>query len=145
MIKSIGYKSLSMEGVPFDTKRNVIKHEYGCVIDPEENRVIRGLYCAGWVKRGPVGIIDHTLRDSTETFRVIKAHLDQNELIPKETSVDEIRDMLKESNTENNFVVEYQDWLKVDKHERANGLKVNKKREKVLVKDTMIELASSSD
>jgi len=107
MIKSIGYKSLSMEGVPFDTKKNVIKHEYGCVIDPEKNAVIRGLYCAGWVKRGPIGIIDHTLRDSTETFRVIKAHLDQQVLTPKETSVDEIRDMLKESNSENNFVVEY--------------------------------------
>jgi hypothetical protein len=36
MVKSIGYKSLAMEGVPFDSKRNVIRHEYGAVIDPEE-------------------------------------------------------------------------------------------------------------
>lgn len=35
MVKSIGYKSLAMQGVPFDNKRNVIRHEYGAVIDPE--------------------------------------------------------------------------------------------------------------
>lgn len=64
MVKSIGYKSLSIEGVPFDYKKNVIKHEYGAVIDAGGERVVRGLYCAGWVKRGPVGIIDHTLRDA---------------------------------------------------------------------------------
>lgn len=39
-----------------------------------------GLYCAGWVKRGPVGIIDATLRDAMETFKMMKHHL-ENDLI----------------------------------------------------------------
>jgi adrenodoxin-NADP+ reductase len=53
--------------------------------------VVRGLYCAGWVKRGPVGIIDSSLRDASETFKVIKAHLDTDVLESKSTSVEEIR------------------------------------------------------
>ena len=65
-----------MEGVPFDKKKNTINHQYGCVIDPETKSAVKGLYCAGWVKRGPIGIIDHTLRDSTETYRVLKTHID---------------------------------------------------------------------
>ena len=65
-----------MPGVPFDTKKNIIPSEFGCVIDPETKKMDIGLYCAGWVKRGPVGIIDSTLRDSMDTFRVIKHHLD---------------------------------------------------------------------
>jgi hypothetical protein len=103
------------------------------------------LYCSGWVKRGPVGIIDHSLRDASETYKVMKAHLDTDVLESKTTSVDEIREMLAGSNGGNDFVVEYNDWLKVDKLERSNGQLVNKKREKVLSKAEMIELASSSD
>ena len=35
LVKSIGYRSHKMEGVPFDAKRAVIPHEFGCVKDPE--------------------------------------------------------------------------------------------------------------
>jgi len=49
-----------------------------------------GLYCAGWVKRGPVGIIDATLRDSMETFRMIKHHLEGDLLQEKKTTREEV-------------------------------------------------------
>lgn len=81
LIKSIGYKSLQIQGVPFDSKRNVIPHSFGCVKDPITEQLLVGLYCAGWVKRGPVGIIDATLRDSMETFRMIKHHLESDMLV----------------------------------------------------------------
>ena len=66
-----------MDGVPFDTKKNIIPHEFGCVKNKDGSLEV-GLYCAGWVKRGPVGIIDATLRDSMDTFRIIKHHIDNN-------------------------------------------------------------------
>jgi len=34
LIKSIGYRSQRLLGVPFDEKKCVIPHEYGCVQDP---------------------------------------------------------------------------------------------------------------
>ena len=76
LVKSIGYKSLKMDGVPFDPKRNVIPHEFGCVKDPETGELDIGLYVAGWIKRGPVGIVDATLRDSMETFKMLKHHME---------------------------------------------------------------------
>lgn len=76
LVKSIGYRSLAMSGVPFDQKRSVIPHEFGCVKDPDSGKLELGLYVAGWIKRGPVGIIDATLRDSMETFRMLKHHLE---------------------------------------------------------------------
>ena len=76
LIKSIGYRSLEMSGVPFDHKRSVIPHEFGCVKDPETGVLQQGLYVAGWIKRGPVGIIDATLRDSMETFKMLKHHIE---------------------------------------------------------------------
>jgi len=40
-------------------------------------------------------------------------------LEPKSTSIDEIRDMLGDAGKD--FVVEYSDWLKVDRFEREHG------------------------
>lgn len=68
LIKSIGYASTPMQGAPFDHKRKIIPSEHGCVIDPQTKEKQQGLYVCGWVKRGPVGIIDATLRDTKETF-----------------------------------------------------------------------------
>lgn len=32
LIKSIGYRSIAMHGVPFDSRKAVIPHEHGCVL-----------------------------------------------------------------------------------------------------------------
>jgi len=90
LIKSIGYKSMQMPGVPFDFKRNVIPSHHGSVQDPETKEIIPGMYCCGWVKRGPVGIEDATMRDAMDTFRVIKHHVERDYLPAKETTRDEV-------------------------------------------------------
>ena len=98
LIKSIGYKSLQIEGVPFDTRKSVIPHEYGCVKDMQSGELQVGLYCAGWIKRGPVGIIDATLRDSLETFKMIKHHLENDMLPEKKTTVEDVKQLFKSDN-----------------------------------------------
>lgn len=65
LIKSIGYQSTPMIGLPFDHKKSIVPHEHGNVVDPENgNKPIPGVFVAGWAKRGPVGIVDATLRDT---------------------------------------------------------------------------------
>ena len=97
------------------------------------------MYCAGWIKRGPVGIIDATLRDAMETFRIVKHHLD-NEMLPeRKTSRDEIfKDLLQE----NNSVVTMDKWAKIRDYEIAEGGKQGKLKEKVLSKSGMLNLAN---
>ena len=53
--------------------------------------LIKGLYVCGWAKRGPSGIIDATLRDTHETFTMIKNHL-KNDIL--DTKVDSTRKTL---------------------------------------------------
>lgn len=54
-----------MIGLPFDHKKSIVPHEHGNVVDPENgNKPIPGVFVAGWAKRGPVGIVDATLRDT---------------------------------------------------------------------------------
>ena len=55
----------------------------------ENKKPVPGLYVSGWLKRGPVGIIDSTLRDSIDTFRIIKHHMECDMLPEKTTSVDD--------------------------------------------------------
>lgn len=122
-----------MPGVPYDDKKFVIPQTFGCVHKPESDEMDIGLYCAGWAKRGPVGIIDATLRDSMDTFRVIKHHLECDVLQEKTHSVAEAAEGLK--------CVNMAGWTKVRNHEIAEGAKLNKLKEKILEKETMVKLA----
>ena len=53
------YKSRPISGAPFDEQRAVVPNEQG--------RVEPGLYCAGWLKRGPSGIVGTNIADARET------------------------------------------------------------------------------
>ena len=81
-LKSVGYKTMPMPGVPYDSKRFIVPNKLGCVVT-DSGEIIKGLYVCGWAKRGPQGIIDATLRDTYETFRMIKTHLEQDVLDSK--------------------------------------------------------------
>ena len=137
LIKSIGYASVEMPGVPFNTKTRTIPHEFGCVVDPDTKEKLLGLYVCGWAKRGPVGIIDATLRDTKETFGVLKHHIEAGALPEKVTSVQEIEELVKKGH------VSYDQWLKVEKLEKEIGeasvpVKVG---EKILQREKMLEVA----
>jgi len=64
VFRSIGYKSIPMSHAPFDMKRGVIPNENGRVNDS-------GLYCSGWVKNGPVGVIATTMNDAFHTGQLV--------------------------------------------------------------------------
>nr|XP_054763348.1 NADPH:adrenodoxin oxidoreductase, mitochondrial-like [Lytechinus pictus] len=64
VLRSIGYKSVQVDDfIPFDHQKGVIKNDLGRVDG------IQGLYCSGWVKRGPKGVILSSLNDSIETAK----------------------------------------------------------------------------
>ena len=128
-----------MPGVPFDKRRNVIPHHFGCVKDIATEKLQVGLYCAGWVKRGPVGIIDATLRDSMETFRMIKHHLEGDLLPEKLTSRDEVVSMLG-SNLER--IITMDKWEKIRDYEIDAGKAKGKLKEKILDKAEMLKIGN---
>ena len=139
-IKSVGYKSVRIPGLPWDEKKNTIPHSYGCIQDPVTEQLLIGLYCAGWVKRGPVGIIDATLRDSLETFKQLKFHLEAGLLPARSTTVDEVKALF--DNQEK--LVTTDGWSKIKSEEIRRGQELNKIKEKVLEKDEMISIAHSN-
>ncbi|MCL4140445.1 UNVERIFIED_CONTAM: hypothetical protein GTU68_006798 [Idotea baltica] len=67
-MRSIGYRGLKLENLPFNEKTGTFYQETGRIND--ENGVhIKGLYTTGWIKRGPSGVIGTNKACSNETVR----------------------------------------------------------------------------
>ncbi|KAI7736867.1 hypothetical protein M8C21_014408, partial [Ambrosia artemisiifolia] len=68
VLKSIGYKSIPVDGLPFDYSKGVVPNIRGRVLSSSDvDQPETGLYVCGWLKRGPTGIIATNLYDAEET------------------------------------------------------------------------------
>jgi ferredoxin/flavodoxin---NADP+ reductase len=74
VLRSVGYQSVPLAGVPFDSRAHVVPNLAGRVID-ESGARRPGEYVAGWLKRGPSGVIGTNKADATETVRALLADL----------------------------------------------------------------------
>nr|XP_020858221.1 NADPH:adrenodoxin oxidoreductase, mitochondrial isoform X2 [Phascolarctos cinereus] len=75
VLSSVGYKSHPIDPtVPFDPKLGIIPNSEGRVLGAP------GLYCSGWVKRGPTGVIATTMNDSFLTGQALLQDLEEGVL-----------------------------------------------------------------
>ena len=69
VFRSVGYKGVPLPDVPFDESWGVILNDKGRVLDPETKQPVVGEYTAGWIKRGPTGVIGTNKPDALETVK----------------------------------------------------------------------------
>jgi ferredoxin--NADP+ reductase len=103
VVRSVGYKSVALPGVPFDADASVIPHVKG--------KVGPGEYTAGWIKRGPTGVVGTNKSDAAETVAEVLIDLGTS---PKPTG--DLVALLAEREVS---VVTYEDWLGLDSAEVA--------------------------
>jgi ferredoxin--NADP+ reductase len=65
VLRSVGYRGVPLEGLPFDPATGTVPHLAGRVL--REGLVATGEYVAGWIKRGPTGVIGTNRSDAKET------------------------------------------------------------------------------
>ena len=65
VIRSVGYRGQPIEGLSFDPVRGVVPNEVGRVT--RDGSVVTGEYVAGWIKRGPSGVIGTNKKDAAQT------------------------------------------------------------------------------
>jgi ferredoxin/flavodoxin---NADP+ reductase len=142
VLRSIGYKGIGLDGVPFDEGRGVIPNEGGRVVDPESGEQVRGHYAVGWIKRGPSGVIGTNKKDAQETVDALFADLEAG-LVPESEAVEpSIDELLAERAPEH---VTYQGWEAIDAAEVAAGQPHGRPRIKFCRVDEMVEVARQSD
>jgi len=66
VFRSVGYRGTPVEGIPFDEGSCIVPNDGGRVLDAD-GAPVPGVYCAGWIKRGPSGVIGTNKKDATET------------------------------------------------------------------------------
>ncbi len=74
VLRSVGYQSVPLDGVPFDERNAVVPNDQGRVLGPD-GAPLPGEYVAGWLKRGPTGVIGTNKSDAAETVRSLLADL----------------------------------------------------------------------
>lgn len=83
LLRSVGYRGLPMSGVPFDSRLGIVPNTLGRVQDVGTGAAVKGMYVAGWLKRGPQGIIGTNLVDAEQTARCVVEDLQS---LPRPTS-----------------------------------------------------------
>lgn len=144
--RSIGYKSAPLHefsdvGIPFDEARGIISNDGSGRVQHEEREPgaamslgsFPGLYCAGWVKRGPTGVIASTMQDAFATADAIAE--DWGAKVPflnEQTESNALgwEGVQSETGVKGASVVSWEDWRKIDSAERERGQQSGKEREK---------------
>lgn len=76
LLRSVGYRGKSILGIPFDSQRSIVPNTLGRVYETESGETVPGMYVAGWIKRGPQGIIGTNLVDAEQTARCVVEDLE---------------------------------------------------------------------
>jgi ferredoxin/flavodoxin---NADP+ reductase len=74
VLRSVGYQSVPLPGVPFDERSSTVPNAAGRVLGTD-GQPLPGEYVAGWLKRGPTGVIGTNKSDAAQTVRSLLADL----------------------------------------------------------------------
>jgi ferredoxin--NADP+ reductase len=130
VFRSVGYRGVALPGVPFDESRGTIENERG--------RVAPGVYAAGWIKRGPSGVIGTNKKDATETVELLLEDL--RDAPRKHVAAEDVVGFLAERVPR---LVMYHHWSSIDELERAAGEKLGRPRVKLCTWDELLEAAEA--
>jgi len=138
VFRSIGYRGVPLAGIPFREDWGVINNDQGRITDVDSQDQVVGLYTAGWIKRGPSGVIGTNKPDSVETVNLMLE--DATAGVTWEPSQPD-RDALREfvSSKKPNYV-SYDDWLKLDALEVERGEALGRPRLKFTVINDMLDV-----
>ncbi|CAI5700852.1 hypothetical protein KXD40_005770 [Peronospora effusa] len=153
VLRSIGYKAQPLEAdMPFDKCRHVVSNEQGRVVTTlggGEKKTVVGLYCTGWAKRGPSGIIGTNIIDARETVGCILEDFATGSFLHSDDSADgklggleAVEKLIKKRNPDKQFV-RWADYQRLDAEEKYRGEMVGKSREKVTSVTEMLKIAKS--
>jgi ferredoxin--NADP+ reductase len=135
VFRAIGYTGVALPGLPFDERRGVIPNEGGRVSGLDRT------YVAGWIKRGPSGVIGTNKKCAADTVATLLGDL-QAGRVGNEAALDadgaeaELRARRPE-------LVPYAGWEAIDEIERAAGEPQGRPRVKLTRVGELLEAASA--
>lgn len=136
VLRSIGYRGTPVADLPFDERRGVIPNEEGRVVDPQTGAALTGVYTAGWIKRGPSGVIGTNKQCSAQTVECLIDDFVAGRLATPAEDREKLATLVAERRP---GFVDYSGWQKIDKQERARGAAAGRSRQKFVSVAEMLE------
>ena len=115
VVRSVGYRGSPLPGLPVDERSGTVPNETGRVL--REGRPSPGEYVAGWIKRGPSGVVGHNKHDARETVAALLADAAEGSLGVHGERDDLVR-TLRSRDAE---PVLLEDWRAIDAAEQELG------------------------
>ena len=123
VITCIGYETSPIEGVPFDERAGRFANDQG--------RILPGLYCVGWAKRGPSGTIGTNRPDGYSVIDIVDEDIGSGHRRRGREGFD---DLAAERRLD---IVTFRDWQKIEEAEIA-AARNGSPREKFVDIESMI-------
>ena len=137
VFRSIGYMGEAIPGLPFDDRRGTLPNDQGQLLDGVDGKLLNQEYTAGWIKRGPSGVIGTNKQDATETVSRLKKNWQTSPTPQPKLVQHDLLDLLKKKKIE---FVSFEDWKKLDKYEIEQGQQNGKSRHKICEVQEMLDL-----
>ncbi|CAI9723310.1 adrenodoxin oxidoreductase, mitochondrial-like [Octopus vulgaris] len=135
VLSSIGYQSIPIDShLPFDAVKGIMPNDKGRVTGAD------GVYCSGWLGRGPTGVILNTMNDGFITAKTLLKDLKANVLDLNKPGKEVILQHLKNIGVQ---TVSFDDWTKIDQIETSNAKLTERPREKIVDVEKMLKIAAS--
>ncbi|MFJ3309864.1 FAD-dependent oxidoreductase [Streptomyces sp. NPDC086549] len=136
VLRSVGYRGVPLEGLPFDAESGTVPNAYGrvargCFVPPGE-------YVAGWIKRGPTGVIGTNRPCAKETV----THLleDAPTLVRKDVPPDPVAAL----RAEGIVPVEWRGWQAIERAEAELGARLGRSVVKLADWDSLLTAARTA-
>ena len=149
VFRSIGYRAEAIPGMEeigaeFDEKTGTIKHDgFGRILPVGEGGL--AIYCAGWVKRGPTGVIASTMTDAFETAEAIVEDWKKNsQHLEEKKGWEGVKNEAEAKGYDLSEIVHWTGWQNIDQAEKSAGHAKGKPREKIDSVGEMIHVANSN-
>ena len=137
VFRSVGYRGLPVPEIPFNENWGTIYNDHGRVTN-ESGEVQTGLYTAGWIKRGPTGVIGTNKTDAQETVNAMVEDLKAGKILDPAFSDREAAAVMIEEKQPD--VISWEDWVKIDQAEVEKGQKTNRPRVKFTRVSDMLDM-----
>ena len=137
VFRSVGYRGKPLPDVPFNESWGTIANEGGRVVDGSGEQAV-GLYTAGWIKRGPSGVIGTNKTCAQETVALMVEDIAAGRHFEPTESADALAELIASRQPD---AVSFSEWKKIDAEEVARGEAQGKPRVKFTKVADMVAVA----